>query len=137
MEPKVITVVELRRVFDQYAAAADVLDAKALGILLVASVIVHGVAGQAPLLLVYFALVAFCLNVIRPRKYKNAIATNWNDLDNNFWQREEAAYDVLISTYLASIDFNKSINNEKARCLRVAMVLFIVFIAGVVVSLIL
>ena len=130
-------VIELRRVFDQYATAANVLDAKALGVLLAASVItgINEVAHQTPLLLVYFAIAAFCLNVIRPRKYRNAIATNWNDLNAYFLQKEEGkAYEILVSTYLAAIEANKRINAEKARYLKISAVLFVVFVAGVIIA---
>lgn len=139
---------ELRRTFDQYAHSADILDDKAQG-LLSASSIVMGLFSLLQLSLVgpgqsliyqtgvvliiigYLIIIALCINVLHPRKYKNAISTDWNTLSSYLLDKENSqAYETLISTYLASIEENKKMNLEKARRLNLAVKILPMLIVG-------
>jgi len=137
-----LAIEELRRVFDQYEEAANVLDFKAMALLLAGSVVIGGgMLSQfrsdlmlLAFVLAYLALAGACLMALRPRRYKNAIATNWDDLHTHLLQKEEGeAYRILISTYLDSVEANKRANLEKAEYVSIAAVIFILIISGIVV----
>lgn len=144
---------ELRRTFDQYARASDVLDNKAKGLLSSSSLIIALFSllqlsflepagsgqrctcvyqmGVLAIIVGYIVLVVLCIRAFHPREYKNTIATNWDDLVTHFLAKEESeAYEVLIATYLSSIEENKRMNMEKAKYVSMATWLFVALVVG-------
>ena len=142
---------ELRRTFDQYAAAADALDAKARGLLSSSSLIIGLFSllqlsfinpgqseqscvyqiGVVLIIIGYIVLVALCIKTLRPREYKNTIPTDWDALVNHFLEKEDGqAIDTLLSTYLSSIEENKRMNIEKAEYLNRAAQIFPTLVVG-------
>ena len=150
---QILALEEMRRTFDQYASASDALDSKAKSLLSSSSLIIGLFSllqlsflnplqnekscsciyqmGVVAIMVGYIALVALCIKALRPREYKNAIATNWNDLNAYFLQKEEdEAYGILIGTYLTSIEANKNANLEKAKYVNNATWIFVALVVG-------
>ncbi|NPA71219.1 MAG: hypothetical protein GXO35_00190 [Gammaproteobacteria bacterium] len=149
---QILALEEMRRTFDQYASASDALDSKAKSLLSSSSLIIglfsllqlslnplqneKGYSciyqiGVVAIMVGYIVLVALCTKTLRPREYKNAIATNWNDLNTYFLQKEEdEAYRILIGTYLTSIEANKNTNLEKAKYVNKATWIFVALVVG-------
>jgi len=148
---QILALEELRRTFDQYAAAADALDAKAMGLLSSSSLIIglfsllqlsfiksgqseQSCVYQIGVILIiigYVGLVTLCIKTLRPREYKNTIPADWDDLVNHFLAKENSqAVDTLLSTYLSSIEENRRTNREKAKHLNRAAQIFSVLVVG-------
>ena len=149
---QILALEEMRRTFDQYANASDALDSKAKSLLSSSSLIIGLFSllqlsflnptqnekssciyqmGVVAIMVGYIALVALCIKALRPREYKNAIATNWDDLNTYFLQKEEdEAYGILISTYLTSIEANRNANLEKAKYVNKATWIFVALVVG-------
>ncbi len=91
--------------------------------------------GVTLLVISYLALIWTCVIVLAPRPYKFPVDTKWETISQRIVEvDEEQAYATLISSYVEHIPHNQSLNEEKARKLRIAAIL-LAFIVALLVAL--
>jgi hypothetical protein len=123
---------EMRRAYQEFSTASDVLDQKLSTILGSASLILglFGVlqftpfkAGQSPIygiglviaVLLYIGMITLCTNALLPRTYQLPVQVDWNALSEHILVKEPRdAMLTVLSGYVARIPHNRKLNEQKA-----------------------
>lgn len=129
---------EMRRAYDEYSNASDVLDQKSSTLLNSASLIVSLFSllqfsflkpGQSPLywagiVLVfglYVGMIVLSTNSMTPKSYRGPIAVDWEEIGQSILvQSPKDALLKMLSNYVEQIPHNAHLNNAKAARVKTA-----------------